>query len=187
MKKRVLYGFIFICSLTLNAVLVGIWLAHFVPNLHTCHTLTATSAACKKCPMQTKLGLSDSQWVRLEPRLAAFHKQTENASKEISDCRLTLIGELEKPQQDSIAIARCLERIQNGQSAIQKMVVNRILDEKDILTPGQRINFFKMMRHTMANSSMAGMMGSMPLECGKPGEAAGACGRHEEDGHKEGR
>jgi hypothetical protein len=180
MTKRTLFGFFIVCSLTLYAAFLGIWLTHSIPSLFNKYQCAEGSKDCRKCPLQAALALSDSQWVLIEPRIKSFHESSAVAYKEIADSRAALVDELEMPRPDSAAISMCRERIQAGQSKMQLLVVNHLLGEKSLLTPEQQSRFFKMLRDNMACSGMPGMMGAMSLKCGKPKAAAGAW-RHRED------
>jgi hypothetical protein len=168
MTKRSIYGFFIVCSLTLNVAFLGIWLTHSIPSLFKEHHCAAGSKELRKCPLQAALALSDSQWVRIEPRIKAFRESSAVVYKEITDSRAALIDELEKPHPDSTAMSICRERIQAGQNKMQILVVSHILDEKSMLTSEQQKRFFKMMRVNMACSGMPGMMGTMSHKCGKP-------------------
>ncbi len=173
MTKRTVFGFMVVCSFTLNIALIGIWLTHSVPSLLNKCQCDEGMKNCRKCPLQSALRLSDSQWVPLEPRIRAFHKSSTAIYKEIAGSRAALIDELEKPEPDSATVLMYIERIQAGQNKMQLLVVEHILEKKSILTSGQQKRFFEMMRANMACPDMSGMMGTIPHNCAKPDASAG--------------
>jgi hypothetical protein len=180
MTKKAFFGILVACSFVLNAVVIGMWTTHALPRSFEKRKCGAMDNGCGKCPMQKSLGMSDSQWSRLKPLVSAYHESTAVAYKQIAESRMMLVDELEKAEPDSAVLRQCRERILDGQNAMQRIVTNHIIDEKELLTPDQRRRFFQLMRGNLGCSNMPGMMGVMPPECRKQNTAEMPCG-HKKD------
>jgi Spy/CpxP family protein refolding chaperone len=163
MTKRTLYGFLIACSVILNIVFIGMWVAHAAPRHFTkhCHFASAGNHH-QKCPMQQALSLSDSQWSRLHPGIESVRETASGLHREMAKHRMALVDELEKVPTDSAAIAACIERIVASQREMQVSVVNHLLEEKKMLTSDQQRRFFKAIRNNMSCAGGSGMMGMTP-------------------------
>jgi Spy/CpxP family protein refolding chaperone len=177
MKRKMLFGFIMVCSLVLNIAFVTIWTAHAVPRHFMKHCQYGCAESLhQKCPMQKALALSDSQWTLLHPKIESIREMTSGLYRELAKNRTALVDELEKTPTDSAALFACRERIITCQKNIQALVVNHLLEEKKMLTPEQQRRFFSAIRSNMSCGGVQGLMGMTPLESGEqPGEAGG-CG-----------
>jgi Spy/CpxP family protein refolding chaperone len=144
MKRKVLFGFIVVCSLALNVAFITMWLTHAVPHfVQSQRTCGHEKMNCGKCPMQKALSMSDSQWTLLHPKIESIRETTSGLYRELAKNRTALVDELEKTPTDSAALSACRERIIACQKNMQVLVTNHILEEKKMLTPEQQQRFFR--------------------------------------------
>jgi Spy/CpxP family protein refolding chaperone len=177
MKRKMLFGFIMLCSLVLNVAFVAMWMAHAVPR----HFIKRCQYGCaeslhQKCPMQKALALSDSQWTQLHPGIDSIRETTSGLYRELAKNRMALVDELEKTPTDSAALFTCREHIVACQGNIQALVVNHLLEEKKMLTLEQQRRFFSAIRGNMSCGGVQGLMGMTPLENGEQLGSERKCG-----------
>jgi Spy/CpxP family protein refolding chaperone len=170
MKRRILLGFVVVCSLVLNIAFVTMWLTHAAPRLATSHRMCGLeNMSCRDCPLHEKLGLTDSQWTVLMPRVKAYRQAVDSIRLEIATSRKALLAELAKTPTDTAALGVCRERIHNLQRKLQDQVVANVLDQKSVLTPEQQRQFIEMVRTSMSHEDGACMAGIMANEYPKTG------------------
>lgn len=137
-----------VVSVGLNLAFVGIWAGRVIgcrrAQDHSCGHADKQGGIA--CPLHRKLGTSPEQWKQIEPRLAAFQKDTRNACLEIGRKRTELIDLLAAPQIDRQAITAKQEEILAGQRKVQQLVIDHLLAEKDLLTPQQQKQLFDLLR-----------------------------------------
>jgi Spy/CpxP family protein refolding chaperone len=171
MKRKMVLGFIVVCSLVLNAAFVTMWLTHAVPRLMMSQRMCShKNMNCRKCPLHEKLGLTDSQWGVLKPRVEAYRQAVDSVRHEIVMSREALLAELVKTPADTAALRVCRERIQDWQRKMQEQVVANVLEQKAVLTPEQQRQFIAMVRNGMGSedgSCMAGIMGNAYPKSGR--------------------
>jgi hypothetical protein len=184
MKRKMLFGFIVVCSLVFNAVFISMWMVHAVPR----HFMKYCPCRSEKnlqvqCPLQKALSLSDSQWNQLHPGIESVRETTSGLYREMEKNRAALVNELEKTPIDSAALSACKERIIVCQKNIQALVINHILEEKKMLTQEQQKRFFNAIRSNMSCAVGPGMAGMTPEGIGGHG---GEMHYHETDGRMQG-
>jgi len=166
-----LFGFIVVCSLVLNVAFVTMWLTHAVPRFMMSQRMCGhENMNCRKCPLHEKLGLTDSQWGVLRPRVEAYRQVVDTIRYEISTSREALLAELAKTPTDTAALRACRERIQDWQIKMQEQVVANVLEQKAVLTPEQQRQFIEMVRNGMRyedGTCMAGIMGNAYPKSGR--------------------
>jgi len=162
MKRKILFGFIAVCSLVLNIAFIAMWLTHAAPRFMMTHqSCRVDKADCQKCPLYKTLALSDSQWSVLRPHVEAYRHLADSLLRELSAAREALITELARTPTDTAALTMCRERILNGQRKMQEQVVANVLAQKAVLTPEQQQRFIETVRNSMACERMPGMIGMM--------------------------
>jgi hypothetical protein len=175
MKRKMLFGFIVVCSLVLNVAFVTMWMVHAVPRHFMKHCQYGSEETLHgKCPLQNALSLSDSQCTLLHPGIKSIRETTSGLYRELAKNRMALVDELEKTPIDSAALFTCRQHIITCQGNIQALVVNHLLEEKKMLTPEQQRRFFDAIRSNMSCSGVPGMTGMIP---------EGTCGQ-ESHGHE---
>jgi Spy/CpxP family protein refolding chaperone len=173
MKRAMIFRFIVVCSLVLNAVFVAMWMTHAAPK----HFMKYCQGGSEnnhhgKCPMQKGLSMSDSQWTLVKPGIASFRETHFRLCGEIAKNRAALVDELEKTPIDTAALSACKERIVACQKEMQTLAANHILEEKKMLTPDQQRRFFNTLRSNMSCGGFSGIMGTTPEGIG------GRCSEH---------
>ena len=146
MNRKVIFGFVVVCSLALNATFVAMWVTHAGPRLMMHRSCDPSDAGCGACPLHQTLALSDSQWGVLQPRVAAYRHVAESLQREIAAARRALLDELARTPTDTSALRACRERILDGQRRMQEQVVLTVLEQKRALTPEQQKRFIEAVR-----------------------------------------
>ena len=160
MNRKMIFRFLVVCSLVLNAAFVAMWVTHAAPRLMMCHRFCASKdAGGRACPMHQTLALSDSQWGVLRPRVEAYRQAAESLQREIAAAREALLGELARTPTDTASLAACRERILDGQRRMQEQVVLTVLEQKRALTPEQQRRFIETVRSSMACERGGGCTG----------------------------
>jgi Spy/CpxP family protein refolding chaperone len=171
MKRKILFGFIVVCSLVLNAAFVTMWLTHAVPRYTMSQRMCGQeNMNCRKCPLHEKLGLSDAQWGVLGPRVQAYRQAVGSIRREITASRQALLAELAKTPTDTAAVRACRDRILDGQRKMQEQVVANVIEQKAVLTAEQQRQFLEMVRNGMKSEDgacMAGIMGNAYPKSGR--------------------
>jgi Spy/CpxP family protein refolding chaperone len=98
------------------------------------------------CPLRQKIGASDEQWCRLEPRLTEFREACHCCCRDINRQRRELVELLAQPQADRAAIRAKQEEILKGQRQMEELVVDHLLADKEVLSPEQQRVLFDLLR-----------------------------------------
>jgi Spy/CpxP family protein refolding chaperone len=131
--------------------------------------------------LHRRLGTDQEQWQRIEPVVMAFRKESQAVCQEVTRARLELLNLLAAPQPDRQAIAAKQEEILAGQRRMQQLVIEHLLAEKEVLTPGQQKDLFDLLRGRSGCAGHGPMMslqggacveGAAPMTC--PGKHATA-------------
>jgi Spy/CpxP family protein refolding chaperone len=132
--------FLVLLSLILNGAFIAAWLTQAAPRL-------APKTGCATdCQLLRKIGASEAQLQQLGPRLEEFRKACRTRCRAIGRLRRELIDLLAEPQPNRDAIRQKQEQIVEGQRAMQELVVEQLLTEKDLLTPEQQKALFDLIR-----------------------------------------
>jgi len=158
-----------VLSVALNVAVVGVWAAHAIRG----HWITSDQCGRRDgpegvwCPLHRRLNVTDEQWRRLEPRMVQFRRDSQALCQEVTRKRGELIDLVASPQGDRQAVAAKQEEILAGQRQVQRLVIEHLLAEKDILSPQQQKELFDLLRR---RSGCAGhpMMGLPDVESGLP-------------------
>ncbi len=135
-----------ILSVALNIAFIGVW---GLQVLQKCHTGRLAGEAADNgiwCPLHSSLGVTQEQWRVLEPGLIRFQRDTEAICQGINSRRGELLDLLVLPRPDRKAIAEKQEEIHLGQKQMQRLVIEHLLAEKEILTVRQQRDLFDMIR-----------------------------------------
>jgi hypothetical protein len=134
-------------SVTLNIGVAGVWIAHAVNEFQASRgERIDDSAEGVWSPLHRSLGVAEEQWSLLETGLLKFQQNSESLCLEINNRRRELIDLIASAQPDRDAIKAKQEEIRRGQQQMQRLVVDHLLAEKEVLTPEQQDQLFEMMR-----------------------------------------
>ena len=98
------------------------------------------------CLLRQKLGASDEEWQRIEPRLTEFRNSCKQVCKEINQHRREMIELIAGPNAKPEAIHEKQQEILAGQRKMQELVVQHLLAAKEFLTPKQQQVLFDLLR-----------------------------------------
>lgn len=93
-----------------------------------------------------KLGVSDSQWESIKPRLKTFHRDAYRLCKEIGEKRNELIGLIASGNVSDSVVEEKKQTILELKRRKQSMAIDYFSEKKDQLTPAQETTFFDMLR-----------------------------------------
>ena len=146
-----------VLSVGLNVAFIGVWAVH---------TARAHWSAERPddggkvwCPLHRQLNVTDEQWRQIEPRLAAFRRDSQSRRQEIGRLRGEMIDLIAADEPDRQAIAAKQEEIRAGQRQMQQLVIEHLLAEKEVLTAEQEKELFEMLRRRSACAGPGRMMG----------------------------
>lgn len=154
-------------SIALNVALLSSWALHAIPaHLHERHAAGGGGRSDTGCPLHRELEVTKEQWREIKPRLAEFQKAAQAICEEVNRTRREMIDLIAAPEPDRQAIRAKQEEILNAQRRMQKLVIEHLLNEKEILGPKQKQRLFQMMR------SRPGCAGRGPLKRGAHGRSS---------------
>ena len=147
MLKKIV-PWLIVLSVGLNLTFVGIWVGRAVACRQAQHDSCGHAGKQGEitCPLHRKLGTNPEQWKKIEPRLAAFQRDSRTVCQEIGRKRAELIDLLAAPQVDRQAIAAKQEEVLAGQRRVQQLVIDQLLAERELLTPQQQKALFDLLR-----------------------------------------
>jgi len=165
-KKLKPYGIV--ASVGLNVAFIAMWIAHAAPS-QTVTEETGPPAARQTvwCPLHRELGVTREQWVRIEPRLREFQAAVGELCEQAAAIRSEVIELIAAEEPDVAAIRAKQDEILATKQRIQRLVVDHLLAEKEVLTPRQQKQLFAMLR------DRAGCPAGPPMS----GRARGGLGR----------
>jgi len=94
--------------------------------------------------MKRCLGISDEQASNLDVLEKTYKPKVEASSSMMKEKRIELVKELMKEKPDSMRIGQILREVDSLQAQMQREVVERLIEEKRILTPEQQEKFFSL-------------------------------------------
>jgi len=146
-----------VLSVALNVAFIGVWAVH-VAGAHWPAERPDYDGAVW-CPLHRRLKVTDEQWRRIEPRLAAFRRDSQSRRREIGRLRGEMIDLIAADEPDRQAIAAKQDEIRAGQRQMQQMVIEHLLAEQEVLTAEQGKELFEMLRRRSACPGPGRMMG----------------------------
>jgi Spy/CpxP family protein refolding chaperone len=129
-------------SLTLNVAFV----AGFASRALFASQARTEEPNCS-CLLRQKLGATDEEWQRIEPRLTEFRNACKEVCREINLRRSELIELIARTDAKPEAIRDKQEEILAGQRKMQQLVVQHLLAAKEFLTPKQQEVLFGLIRN----------------------------------------
>jgi len=150
--RKAFSGFLLICSLLFNLVIIGMWLAHAVQN-RLPDKIVLFHSLFNSCPLQKTLQLTANQWDSVKPRLDVFHSSALQICGRVQIKRAALVNELEKPHPDTAVLKNLGLEILAEQQKLQELSIKHLLEEKKTLSPEQRNRFFAEIRKNMGCNS----------------------------------
>jgi len=96
------------------------------------------------CYMKHSIGITDEQACNLDMIDDIYHHRIDTVSYNVIEIRRELVSELLKDKSDSVYIEKLLRKIDSLQALIQKEAVQRLINEKNILTADQRRKYFSL-------------------------------------------
>ena len=146
-----------VLSVGLNVAFVGVWAVRAVGRLRP--TGHADDHGKIWCPLHRRLNVTEEQWRQIEPRLAAFRRDSQSRRQKISRLRGEMIDLIAADEPDRPAIAAKQEEIRAGQRQMQQLVIEHLLAEKQVLTAEQEKELFDLLRRRSACPGPGRMMG----------------------------
>jgi Spy/CpxP family protein refolding chaperone len=139
--------YLIVASVALNVAFVAMWIAHAAPS--RMGPEDAGQGAIRQtvwCPLHRELGVTEEQWGEIEPRLREFQAAVEELRQQTNAMRSQVIDLIAAEQSDLEAIQAKQEEILGTKRRIQRLVVEHLLAEKEVLTPAQQRQLFAMLR-----------------------------------------
>ena len=137
-----------VASVALNAAFVAMWIAHAAASQpgpqQTGETTTRQQAVW--CPLHRELDVTEEQWAQIEPRLAEFQAAVGELRQRFQAMRPEVIDLVAAEKPDLEAIRAKQDEILATKRKIQGLVVSHLVAEKQVLTPDQQTQLFKMLR-----------------------------------------
>ncbi len=156
--------YLIVTSVALNVAFVAMWYTHAAPiGTPSEDADRVANRQAIWCPLHRELEVTGQQWAQIEPRLQEFQAAVGELRLQTDTKRAEVIGLIaaEDPDLDMI-LAKQAEILATKQR-IQRLVVEHLLAEKQVLTPEQQRQLFAMLRDR--TSCAAG-----PPMSGAPGE-----------------
>jgi len=145
-------------SVGLNVAFAVAWAAHALPA-RTGGPPRGRGGEGIWCPLHRELGTSEEQWQEIEPRLKQFQERCQELCRHINQLRSEMIDLVAAPEPDRAAIEAKQEEILAGQRRMQRLVIEHLLAEKQLLSPHQQEQLFEMIRQRAHCSGHGPMMG----------------------------
>jgi len=117
-------------------------------------------------PMNTfckKLGLTEEQRNELESIRGELDIEINEIKKELKEKRAQLIDHLKAPGPDQEKIDTGLSEIESLQTKIQKIVINHMLKEKEVLSPKQQEIYFSTILNKLCPNAKHQEEGFFPM------------------------
>jgi Spy/CpxP family protein refolding chaperone len=137
-----------ILSIALNLAFAGVWLTCAVAS-----RMGSQETRCEPgnsetvwCPLHRELNVTPEQWEKIEPRLREFRTSADAICRQIGQLRAEIIDLLAAPEPDLGAVKAKQDEILAGQRRMQGLVVEQLVNEKEVLTAEQQQRLFDMLR-----------------------------------------
>lgn len=145
-----------VLSVALNAAFISVWAVHAARAYWPEQTAGGSKIWC---PLHRQLNVTDEQWKRIEPRILEFRARAQTIRDQMISLRAELIDLIASDNPSPQAIAAKQEQMRTGREQMQKLVVDRLLAEKEVLTKEQQKQLFDMIRKRSACRGPGHMMG----------------------------
>lgn len=130
---------LFALSIGLNLAFVVIWMAHSYPGRESRREAPGVPAGAVAVPsaLHRKIGVTEEQWERIAPHVREFRERAATQRRELSSLRRRLLDLLIVSKADEAAIRSKQAEILAGQRQMQNLVIDHLLEEKELLSPEQ--------------------------------------------------
>jgi Spy/CpxP family protein refolding chaperone len=168
-----------ILSLSLNLAFVAIWLMHTVPSSVTAQKEPPDTVENAAVPssLHRELGVTLDQWSRIEPHILRFRQSAREQQQIMQALREQLIDLLAAGEVNTAAVRAKQEEILAGQRRMQDLVIELLLQEKDVLTSEQSRALLKVIHRQCkcsGDSSSSGVgFGRMLINDSQPSTSLG--------------
>lgn len=147
-------------SVTLNVAFVVFSAADALPG-RLCGPRGPRQEEGTWCPLHRRLGTTEAQWRKIEPRLAEFQRSARAVCKEVNRARGEMINLIAAPEPNPEALGAKQDEILAGQRRMQNLVIDHLLSEKKVLTQDQQRELFDMLRRRRGCDGHGPMMGPL--------------------------
>ncbi len=134
-------------SAALNVAFIAMWIAHAAPPQVSEEQTAAGGRPAIWCPLHRELGVTEEQWVEIEPRLREFQAAVGEVFERTKTMWPEVIDLIAAEEPDVEAIRAKQDEILTTKQRIQRLVVDHLLAEKEVLTPEQQRRLFEMLRN----------------------------------------
>ena len=165
-------SYLVLASLGLNVAFVGVWVARAWPARPADQP---QSEPAIWCPLHRALEASPRQWAEIESRLREFQTAVGELRSRIDVMRSEVIDLVAAEKPDLDAIHAKQEDILATKRRIQRLVVEHLLSEREILTAEQQQRLFTMLRDRIC-------CGAGPPMSGRPFAGLGRVLQHRDAG-----
>jgi Spy/CpxP family protein refolding chaperone len=152
--------YLIVASVALNTAFVAMWIAHAAPVPRGPEPADVRAAQESIwCPLHRELKVSDEQWAQIEPRLREFQATVGKLCVQTDTMRSEVIDLIAAEEPDVETIHARQDEILATKRRIQRLVVDHLLAEKEVLTAEQQQQLFAMLRDRTgcaANPPMSG-------------------------------
>lgn len=162
---------LFILSVAINAAFVVSWAAYALPR-HIRAQDQPERDQRVSCPLHRQLGATEAQWREIEPRVTKFQESARLVCEEARRAQAEMIDLIAAPAPDRGAIRAKQEEVITCQRRMQELVVDHLLNEKNVLTPDQQDQLFRLVRQQAGCAAHGAMTGHSEMEPMCPGAAA---------------
>jgi Spy/CpxP family protein refolding chaperone len=128
-----------------------------------------------RCGIHVRLGTTDEQWAKVRPLIERFRESARETCAEANRHRAELFGLLAAEPVDREAVRAKQEEIISCQRRMQELVIEHMLKQKEVLNPGQREEFFRMLKERTSCPGH-GTLGPAGRPTGGPGGCAPLAG-----------
>jgi len=135
--------YLVLASLGLNLAFVGVWVAR-AWSAHAANQPQPEPDVW--CPLHRALEVTPQQWAEIEPRLREFQASVGGLCSQADVMRSEVIDLIAAEQPDLAAIQAKQDEILATKQQIQRLVVEHLLVEREILTSEQEQQLFTMLR-----------------------------------------
>ena len=156
--------YLVVASVALNVAFLAMWIAHAAASQGRPEQMDRRAARQTVwCPLHRELGVTDEQWLQIEPRLREFQAAVGELCQQTSAMRSQVIDLIAAEKPDAEAIRAKQDEILATKRRIQELVTDHLLAETEVLTPEQKQRLFEMLRNRTgcaAGPPMAGRPGA---------------------------
>jgi len=166
--------FFIVLSVAFNVAFVAMWFAHAGSSrLGSEVSQPGPEIAAEVwCPLHRELGTSEDQWREIEPLLKEFQASVGEFRRHVDKLRSGVIDLVAAEDPDLEAVRARQEEILATKRNIQRLVIEYLLAEKEVLTPEQQDRLFEMLRNRTGCSG--------PPMSGRPSAARSVTGQDPE-------